>query len=780
MLPEKLLALAFALALGLVALLGAACDEQVDAVPAPADRGDVGPAGHNPNLPAAPTGLAATIISPFQIDLSWNDNSTNETGFKVYQKKGSGNWSLIIALPAGSLSLSATGLLQNKKYSFKVVAYNSFGKAASNIAVATTPIPVPAAPGSLAATAISDIRVILTWTDNSTDETGFRIERKTGAAGAWHEIGLAPANATAFADTTVAASTEYYYRVAAYNTGGNSAWSNEAGATTPAPPPPPAAPTGLGVNVISSSQVNLNWTDNSSNEAGFRIERKTGAAGTFVQVASVGAGVVSYSNTGLSASTDYYYRVRAYNSGGNSIYTNEAEAITLADTSKPKAPTGLAAAVAGPGYRINLTWLDKSGNEDGFLIERKTGSTGVYAQVAMVGANLGGYTNTGLASRTQYYYRVLAFNAYGESAYSNEATAATASPPGTNLRLTSAAGSSLNPVVAWSGSEYGVAWCDTRDGDTAVYFSRLSPDGVKPTAELRVTTTGSPRDPSLCWNGSEFGLAWDDNRNGNREIYFCRIAAGGSKQGADLRITSAAGDSFATSLAWTGSQFGMSWFDLRNGGNDIFFARLGSTGVKQGADVRVTIFSTDAMAPSLAWTGSQFGVSWHDQLNGIAEVFFTRISDAGVKLGSDVRLTSFGVGSRFPSLTWTGSQFGVSWADDRNGDSEIYFCRVSAAGSKQGADVRLTSATGDSTHPQLSWTGSEFGVVWEDSRGSGPEIYFATVSATGSKSGTDLRVTGGLGASTAPALVWSGSEFASVWTDARDGNDEVYFARIPW
>jgi hypothetical protein len=91
----------------------------------------------------------------------------------------------------------------------------------------------------------------------------------------------------------------------------------------------PAAPAGLAATTVSSSRIDLAWTDGSSNETGFKIERKTGS-GTFAQIATVGANVTTYSSTGLSAGTSYSYRVRATNSGGDSAYSNTASASTLA------------------------------------------------------------------------------------------------------------------------------------------------------------------------------------------------------------------------------------------------------------------------------------------------------------------------------------------------------------------------------------------------------------------------------------------------------------------
>lgn len=94
-------------------------------------------------------------------------------------------------------------------------------------------------------------------------------------------------------------------------------------------PPPPTAPTDLAAASVSASQIDLSWTDNATNEVGFRIERCAGVSCSgFAEIARVGANVESYQSTGLSASTSYSYRVRAYDAGGTSAYSNTATATT--------------------------------------------------------------------------------------------------------------------------------------------------------------------------------------------------------------------------------------------------------------------------------------------------------------------------------------------------------------------------------------------------------------------------------------------------------------------
>ena len=92
--------------------------------------------------------------------------------------------------------------------------------------------------------------------------------------------------------------------------------------------------------MVSSSQINLTWTDTSTNESGFRIERCSGTGCTaFAEIATVGANTRAYQNTGLTAGASYSYRVRAYNSAGNSAYSNTATTRTAA----PAAPSNLTA-----------------------------------------------------------------------------------------------------------------------------------------------------------------------------------------------------------------------------------------------------------------------------------------------------------------------------------------------------------------------------------------------------------------------------------------------------
>jgi hypothetical protein len=291
----------------------------------------------------------------------------------------------------------------------------------------------PAAPSNLTATAISSSQINLAWQDNSDTEEGFTVERKTGLSGMWSVISSQGPDVITYPDTGVQPATTYFYRVQAFSAVGNSAYSNETSATTPGAVP--VAPSNLTATADSSSEIGLRWQDNSDNEGGFKIERKTAPSDTWSEITTVTANAYVHHDLGLTPSTTYTYRVRAYNMAGDSAYSNEASTTTFGPP--PAAPSNLTATVVSLA-EIDLAWQDNSDNENGFNVERKVGAAGSWTPItSLPPANATTYqdTNGGVAflPGTTYFYRVQAWNLGGVSAYSNEASATT---PGGDVNLT--------------------------------------------------------------------------------------------------------------------------------------------------------------------------------------------------------------------------------------------------------------------------------------------------------------------------------------------------------
>lgn len=186
-------------------------------------------------------------------------------------------------------------------------------------------------------------RVSLTWADNATGEEGYKIERKAGG-GSFAQIGSTGPNASTFTDNTPIEATTVTYRVRAFNASlpnppstsfieADSSYSNEAAVATPLNPPTNLI---VNTNTITSTSLTFTWSDNSQSEDGYKIERKS-PGGDFIQIATVGPNVTTYTDSGLSPGTTYIYRVRAFSSAaGNSQYSNE-----ISPATPPAAPLPL-------------------------------------------------------------------------------------------------------------------------------------------------------------------------------------------------------------------------------------------------------------------------------------------------------------------------------------------------------------------------------------------------------------------------------------------------------
>src|SRR5262249_31568071 len=151
-------------------------------------------------IPTAPSGLGATAASSSRIDLTWSDNSSNETGFKVERASSStGPFTQIGTATTASYSDPSAPVASTARYS--VSACNTAGNSApSNVASATTSDNVPTSPSALGATAMSSSRIDLSWSDNSSNETGFKVERASSSTGPFTQIGTA--TAASFSDTS--------------------------------------------------------------------------------------------------------------------------------------------------------------------------------------------------------------------------------------------------------------------------------------------------------------------------------------------------------------------------------------------------------------------------------------------------------------------------------------------------------------------------------------------------------------------------------------------------
>ena len=440
-------------------------------------------------IPLAPTNATAKINTISEksayVYITWNDNSDNESEFRVFRRLAGGAWSQIQTTGVGT---SATYLIADTVtvsgiYEYKVQACNSLGcSAESNVASIEVTLPTytaaPAAPASTTAKiqSISEksATVYVSWNDNSDNESGFRVFRRL-AGGAWSQIqttGVGTSATYLIADT-VTVSGIYEYKVQACNSLGCSAESNVASIAVSLLVANIIAPSNLVVKIVSAvgdAQMSVGWTDNSDNEAEFRLYRRF-AGKTWSQVGSAGAaagGTVSITDVIANAlgSGTYEYKVQACNTSGCSSESSIVSIfVSLPIISVPSAPSNATATITSAnenGTSMYIRWSDNSTNESEFKMYRRL-SGGTWFQRSTTGGYGGSGATAGMhdsiTTSGTYEYKIQACNSIGCSADSNIVsidvilpvyTSAPAAPSSTATKVYSADENRASIYVGWT------------------------------------------------------------------------------------------------------------------------------------------------------------------------------------------------------------------------------------------------------------------------------------------------------------------------------------------
>ncbi len=568
---------------------------------------------------AAPIGLNATAVSSGQIDLTWQDNSSNETGFRlerasdaafttepveVFVPGASFGLELPPGTPEGTIVFSDTTGEADTTYFFRVFSSNGLGDSSSSSTISSTTLAsttIPLGPTNLSAVAVSQSQVDLTWMDNSNDEEGFDVTRARDADFTQELISFdvpgLPKNTTAFSDFTVLPSTTYFYSVGAFNANGDSLESNVVSVTALAPPAPPTAPADLMATAVGPRRVDLSWTDTSANETEFRIERADDVNFTtnLVQQTVVG-NVTTASDTTVAAGATVSFRVIASNPLGNSPSSNVATVTTPASTTAPAAPSGLSTTIIS-ATQVDLSWTDNAIDEDSFRVERATNAAFTTAIASgTVGANVTTYSVMGLTTDTTFFFRVIAINVNGESAASNTAQVMIAVPAAPTM-LTATVVTATQVDLSWMDNSTGESGFRVERADDALFTVGL-------TAMTAAADATSTSDATVLAGTTYFYRVFatsgiGDSMASNTAEVMTSIPA------APTGLTGSALSSSQVSLSWMDNSAGESGFRIERAGDDAFTVGLFTQTVAAG----MTSFTDSTVAASSTYYYRVFAVN---------------------------------------------------------------------------------------------------------------------------------------------------------------------------
>lgn len=675
----------------------------------------------------------------------------------------------------------------------------------SNAALVQT---TPLSPSGLHALIVAGPAVDLAWHDNATDETGFRIERRTAGDPDFAFLANVAANVTNYHDTAaLATGTAYSYRVRAEGAC-LTAWSNVALALVPGEP---ASFCPKAVSHHRNAQQPVLEYGNGFFGAAWRECEGLRCAIAYARLDLTGAIVA-----------------------GPTIVT-------------PWADQSAGPQLSWNGSEWGMLWFERLGGAWGLLFERLDASGAVIdgpqrldAEAALVlpnnsrnrglawdGAGWGVVWRGDLAGASHVYYAHLD----ADGAIDVAAT-----------MIDDGGAAVAEPMVAFDGAHFGVVWLDSRGATPQFYLRRIAPDGTPLGASVPVTNFAAFRSHAdFAWSGAEYGLTWNDQRDGDIALYFTRFSPAGAVLSGETRLNDAripgtldigASDPF---LRFLGDRWVVASEDWRStsagGGIQLSYADL--AGAKLGADFVVSE-TTSNDYPALAWGADtllaawftvgdewteiyvqamdRFGdrgdhplrqitsghepggraqntpaivplgsglhaVAWNDTRSPLGGQIFMRIVDpSGAPVGDEIEVADAVNDSAYnligPPVAFSGEVLGVLF---RDGSNQLHFRRLDEAGNRIGTDAVL--GTSDSSEA-LVWTGEAFIAAWSQWVNDNREIVTAAIAADGTVLALLNRISNAAGISRGPSLAGDGAALAVAWYDNRDGNYEIYAAAL--
>ena len=381
----------------------------------------------------APTSPAVVAVTgTYNLTISWTDNNYGETGYEIERSNdGAAGWALITTAAADATSYTDTSIAagDTTRY-YRIRAVDTGSSQNGPYSATANGTTAPTTPTGLTIAAVSNSNnLTVTWVDASSTDNNVRVERSNNGSSGWAEIATSPVTgAVTTTDNVAARDTLRYYRVRAFRTSDSmySPYSSNASATTS-----PADPSATAVAAITGG-LRVSWTDNSSTESTFSIERKRTSGGTYAELTTDTTS--PYDDTALPhEDATYFYRVRAYRSS-DAIYSGYDTAASAGFP--PTIPTDLQAFAKNDvtgNIVVQLMWDRDSRYETGFTVQRSTDDA-AWSTIATAAKGATTYEDSsGLSANTTYYYRIRATGNSSNSEYTSSVSVKTKVNTGSGL-----------------------------------------------------------------------------------------------------------------------------------------------------------------------------------------------------------------------------------------------------------------------------------------------------------------------------------------------------------
>jgi len=231
-------------------------------------------------------------------------------------------------------------------------------------------------------------------------------------------------------------------------------------------------------------------------------------------------------------------------------------------------------------------------------------------------------------------------------------------------------------------------------------------------------------------------------------------------------------------LAWSGSSYAALYTESI-AGFSMRESMLAPTGDPLGPEQQIVFANGDNAGGPVVWVGDRYGLAWQDRRDNDYEVYFTLLDENGNKVLADQRITNAEGFSINTTLTWTGTEFIIVWQDEREQIFDIYGQRMSLDGAKIGDNVKLTQAfAAPNEGPQVAAGLTTLGIAWSVGDPSKRFVDFQLFNQDLTPHGQAMSLTDGTTQAVYPTITWNNDRYIVVWYDKTANPKGIYGAVV--
>ncbi len=331
-------------------------------------------------------------------------------------------------------------------------------------------------------------------------------------------------------------------------------------------------------------------------------------------------------------------------------------------------------------------------------------------------------------------------------------------------------------------SGFAAVWHDDRNGQNEVFYEKTDTAGTGLGINKVSNNITDSNAEKIVQDGSGFYVFWEDSSSLYRAIYSQKYDLSGNAIKKSVFASSTYATSRYPDIAWndTLGEYGAVWWDTRatlNGASgDLYFSIMLSDGTKFGPELKVAANPSSEFKPKIVGAGNQFAVIWQ----GDDKIIKIAMINNNSALAGNIKNIVTANQAAEPKFVWTGSGFGVVWADKSDGNQNIYFAKLDSSGNIMGNKVALTSGAGDAADPVILWDGSKFYVAYINYKpgtsGAVSDVRVMKIDTAGNIISAAAAISNAGITATSPRLAKNGSIIGAAWIENGGATNKILAA----